>query len=1625
MKNIKVNIENRYRFLLYMITALIFLITESATAQSIGIYGSRNVDRYSTYTYNVSGNASTDYISWKVVGGSITTPAGPTTTSVKVKWTALGSGSVEVTTYGSSGGQNKKLAVTIHAQGSSTPPTPKVISQINCGSARLSYTGSPPNGTKWFWQGKDSDGTSTTKGSGSNYTAREGSGRYYLRSRDSQGRWSTPTSVYVNINSLPWTPLAPTSITSTCDKTMLTKGTPPPMFGNVTWYWQDVPMTTYTAPANAATTITRTGEGVVFLRARDNRTGCWSSARAVNYKPLGLPEKPGQPTITKQCGETVITQSAPLAGSNVTLYWQDEASGISTSAANAAATITKTNGSMVYLRAQHNTTGCWSPAREVPYSIYITTWYKDADKDGFGDPNDKKQSCSQPTGYVADNTDQCPNQYDAYIGCAKSSYELNLSTNKNYVFTRTYQKAMTSPTQIRYNEEVMESITYFDGLGRPIQQTGIKTSPYRKDIVTPIVYDNFGRKAKNYLPYESSTTPGSYKMVNINNDINTYYKNTYPDDFTGVELAQVNAYSESDYETSPLNRVLKQAAPGKDWKLGSGHEIEFDYTSNIANEVRQFEVSFTDGDTENPTLTGGTGFYDVGELYKAITYDENHTNGKDHSTEEFKNKQGQVILKRTYASTSSATSVPHDTYYVYDDHGNLTFVIPPKVDTEDGISNTELVELCYQYKYDYRNRLVEKKIPGKGWEFIIYNKLDQPIMTQDANQRVKKEWLFTKYDAFGRVAFTGVHIHPSEINRITMQGYADGRTDQWVTKTTTVNTIAGTQLYYTNDALPTGVSEIYTINYYDDYRFLGATPDATHTNPITVYNESVSNRTQSLETGGKVRVLGTNDWIIMVTYYDKKARPIYRVIKNEYLGTKDIIESQLDFTGRVVETTTTHTKDSNAAIVTIDRFTYDHIGRLLTQTQKIGNHEELIVSNTYDRLGQLHQKRVGGSSSPSGGGAVGGGGLQTVNYDYNIRGWLTGINDANTMGSNLFAFKIHYNTTENPLYNGNIAKTSWQTANDHVNRHYAYSYDALNRILSATSNNGNYNLSNVTYDKAGNILSLDRKGHLNNAASAFGDMDKLVYNYSHNEVSNKLLTVTDHTTNTFGFKDGNKTGDDFEYDANGNMVKDRNKGIDQITYNHLNLPKTVTINNTQGTGNINYIYDANGTKLKKIVPEGSSLTTTVYAGGYVYKNDQLQYIRTPEGYVTPEDTRYKYVYQYKDHLGNVRLSYTDADNNGTVEQSEIIEESNYYPFGLKMRGYNEIVSSHGNSTAQLIGYGGKEQQSELGLEWMDFGARNYDPSIARWTTIDPVTHFNMSTYTAFDNNPVYFADPSGTTTVSSIMEAFNKSGSGTTVWNSDGNGGFCDDCPQEGESKHALEDRGRHVVKSKTRKQYYHAGGVNGSKAGWYDQEIYFELFRTQIRKIGQGQASIESLHKYGFTDDVLAAMLGWAIQAYDYYGGEVPLARGNVNEMGVDSPVFMLASIRLVGAAFLKSTNSGYRAAFKAFKAGKRGGAAVELILPNGKTFVSLSSNAPKLSDEMLGILMGVGKNNRVDWLGACGEIANIQKARAAGYSWEQISQGTFKAYNVGGKFGKVTGSAKEICKGCNDVIEYISTLK
>ncbi|WP_025744099.1 papain fold toxin domain-containing protein [Aquimarina pacifica] len=88
---------------------------------------------------------------------------------------------------------------------------------------------------------------------------------------------------------------------------------------------------------------------------------------------------------------------------------------------------------------------------------------------------------------------------------------------------------------------------------------------------------------------------------------------------------------------------------------------------------------------------------------------------------------------------------------------------------------------------------------------------------------------------------------------------------------------------------------------------------------------------------------------------------------------------------------------------------------------------------------------------------------------------------------------------------------------------------------------------------------------------------------------------------------------------------------------------------------------------------------------------------------------------------------------------EIVEENNYYPFGLQQKGYNAAITGRSHN----LKYNNTELEEGLGLDWYEMPLRSYDPTIARWNRIDPVVHHGLSTYNSFDNNPIFYSDPSG------------------------------------------------------------------------------------------------------------------------------------------------------------------------------------------------------------------------------------------------------------------------------------------
>ena len=192
----------------------------------------------------------------------------------------------------------------------------------------------------------------------------------------------------------------------------------------MTWYWQS--SASGTSTANSSTSVTLTSGTTYYLRARDNVSLCWGTARTVNYAIQAVP----------------------------TWYKDNDGDGFAeTTIAQCA------DPGVGYTSTAIPVTDCDDTDAQINPN---TVWYADNDGDGLGDPQDSTTQCTQPAAYVKNAEDQCPQEAGNVQGCASIPYvATQFSNTENYVFTRVYQKEMTSSTEITENSDVIESITYF------------------------------------------------------------------------------------------------------------------------------------------------------------------------------------------------------------------------------------------------------------------------------------------------------------------------------------------------------------------------------------------------------------------------------------------------------------------------------------------------------------------------------------------------------------------------------------------------------------------------------------------------------------------------------------------------------------------------------------------------------------------------------------------------------------------------------------------------------------------------------------------------------------------------------------------------------------------------------------------------------------------------------------------------------------------------------------------------------------------------------------------------------------------------------------------------------------
>jgi RHS repeat-associated protein len=955
-----------------------------------------------------------------------------------------------------------------------------------------------------------------------------------------------------------------------------------------------------------------------------------------------------------------------------------------------------------------------------------------------------------------------------------SSIQLNMIQSWEPQVPYLNEAEVTDPA--RTVDQVMRESQYYDGLGRILQTVQWKTSPGKNDMVSPIVYDNFGREQYAFLPYTASSASGKFKTSAFHEQ-EYFFANQYKNEQVLFENEKFY-YSKTNFEASPLNRVNKVFSEGNAWagSEGSANEkgIKIEYRYNTTDDqVRIWKIGFDAviSNTTNIPFNTGNAVYEAGQLYKSVITDQ-----KGFQTIEYKNKEGQLILKKVQVDYTPSPS--HAgwlcRYYIYDDLDQLRFVLSPKAvqamfDADNWTVTQPIAnELCFRYEYDEKSRMISKKIPGAGWVYMVYDKRDRVVFTQDAAMRSKTpaQWLCSLYDPLDRLVQTAIMKY--DISRSDLQDYQNTRTNSNTTIGNTGNMVSGTanlvisqrqagrvsykaatSITFQHEFVPENNAEFtaeilpdnsttfsssqeinlypvpagalllpLTLTYYDDYNWTAKTYDNSNNNKLDKGNNTYASplpgqnslAVKDMVTGTRVRTLENPDnidegkWMESVVFFDEYGRMV-QVQDENYKGGLETLTNRYDFNETVVCDYRVHNNPDGSVegLCVKTNFDYDHAGRLLEVRKQINDDpatNRTLARNQYDALGAPKEKKIGQKTAsditP----------LETQSYQYNIRGWLKGINwdysnaatGSKAKSNSWFSLDLSYEwgfdfTQEN----GNISGLRWNTRGSGEERAMGFGYDASGRLLYGDFNQkfgsntwakndpaagSSFNIDfsvkmgdginhHTAYDENGNIRKMQQYGLKINAS---GLVDNLTYNYFTN--SNKISSISDAATfgtnpaatggNGLGdFVDKNTTGADYGYDVNGNLISDKNKrlngngttGLDlpanagAIEYNYLDLPWRIRVKDDQGNdkGTILYIYDALGNKLEKRIEELPAAynqnTTVLKATAYL---SEFVYENNTLRYWEHEEGRVRSITPPQQNAPVFVFDYFLKDNSGNI-----------------------------------------------------------------------------------------------------------------------------------------------------------------------------------------------------------------------------------------------------------------------------------------------------------------------------------------------------------------------------------------
>lgn len=921
------------------------------------------------------------------------------------------------------------------------------------------------------------------------------------------------------------------------------------------------------------------------------------------------------------------------------------------------------------------------------------------------------------------------------------------SQDQNYVETITFLN--------RVESDGISSIQYYDCIGRASQSVigGLNSSGRFAHIITE--YDEKGRAYKNWSPILGQGNPEYIDSENIV----SISQSTYNGDSRG--------FSEVEYDA--LDNPIFTSTSGAAWQ-GKGKETN--YRTNTQGEVRKYTCSDL----------SGRSFYSVNSLLCTEQIDED---GIRISV--FEDFMKRTILERRYLNGDYI-----DTYYVYNNLGLLSYVLPPKYHTDS--DSIALDAYAFHYTYDNYGRVKTKKMPGCAPVEYWYDKGDRIICMQDGQLRSNNMYRFFLYDQLGRLCIQGTTPTCYEQRQFSHLSRTDmGPAFQFT----------GYAYFGNLTECPAADCEVEVVNYYDDYSFLSKFP-ALNLECIdgSILGLDYCESYQAYAQYGHAQLTGVwqranNGEGILTTYvYDN----LGQIVKQAEVGLgkrASVTEFTYNYVGDVTMAATNYYEynDSNNTLEELlhaniqNNYDIPHTKLLSSSVLYLydyrtgGSMTDTIQHFTYDDFGHITANDRGGTEAD-----------MTYSYDL-LHGWLESVTSSGGFSQTL----TRESHPSKPLYNGSISAMTWSVPGESTIRCYDYEYDGLNRLkvgryshlriaatgggpsLSPLSNipssfdkpfaaGQDYYTERVGYDLNSNITSLIRYGLTN--SRRYDIIDKLSMEYE----GNQLTSVSDEASplvydGASDFKDAITPVNEYGYNDNGALTYDLNRGIRQIEYDHLGNLRRIRFQESSGSGlravirNTEYVYSADGRRLRTAHKERSMLygaSATMdsidYCGNLILRNGVPEKYLFDGGYVSFDaDTLLGVHYYIQDYMGNNRMV---VNRDGTTEQI-----THYYPYGGVI---GDISTNH---SLQAYKFEGKELDRTFGLDWYDIQARQYDAiGVPRWTSMDPLVekYYGISPYAYCGGDPVNFGDYDGRDTCRISTEYYdNKQIVNWTITHSD------------------------------------------------------------------------------------------------------------------------------------------------------------------------------------------------------------------------------------------------------------------